>query len=212
MGKSAAQQRKAGEKASKKASKQTVEELRAATTHPCTKLHLYQVGEYQLQDAQLLEPFEVTSRKWNQKIGGECRGTALPLTAADCRWLPLAAAGPGHPASGIRGLRGGGGRGGRRHTRCSPPPPRRGEAQRWRAERIGALCHSVAGRAAATESGAEEDEAGAAFTWKWNIDGGELFEECLRRAKWEGHLPDLMRGCPFSGQTALTRRGPCCAR
>ena len=93
MGKSAAQQRKAGEKASKKASKQTVEELRAATTHPCTKLHLYQVGEYQLQDAQLLEPFEVTSRKWNQKIGGECRGTALPLTAADCRWLPLAAAG-----------------------------------------------------------------------------------------------------------------------
>ena len=83
MGKSAAQQRKASEKASKKASKQTVEELRAATTHPCTKLHLYQVGEYQLQDAQLLEPFEVTSRKWNQKIGGECRGTAF--AAADCR-------------------------------------------------------------------------------------------------------------------------------
>ena len=62
---------------------------------------------------------------------------------------------------------------------------------------------SVAVRASATESGAEEDEAGAA--WKWNIDGGELFEECLRRAKLEGHLPDLMRGCPFSGQTALTR-------
>ena len=37
------------------------------------------------------------------------------------------------------------------------------------------------------------------------MDGGELFEECLRRAKLEGHLPDLMRGCPFSGQTALTR-------
>ena len=73
----------------------------------------------------------------------------------------------------------------------------------WRAERIGALCHRVAVRASATESGAEEDEAGAA--WKWNIDGGELFEECLRRAKLEGHLPDLMRGCPFSGQTALTR-------
>ena len=73
----------------------------------------------------------------------------------------------------------------------------------WRTERIGALCHRVAVRASATESGAEEDEAGAA--WKWNIDGGELFEECLRRAKLEGHLPDLMRGCPFSGQTALTR-------
>ena len=121
-----------------------------------------------------------------------------------CTWLPPAAAGCRAPAAnGKRGLRGGGGRGGRRHTRCSPPPPRRGEAQRWRAERIGALCHSVAGRAAATKSGAEEDEAGAA--WKWNIDGGELFEECLRRAKLEGHLPDLMRGCPFSGQTALTR-------
>ncbi|EOD30921.1 hypothetical protein EMIHUDRAFT_99210 [Emiliania huxleyi CCMP1516] len=75
----------------------------------------------------------------------------------------------------------------------------------WRAERIGALGHRVAVRASATESGAEEDEAGAAFKWKWNIDGGELFEECLRRAKLEGHLPDLMRGCPFSGQTALTR-------
>ena len=73
----------------------------------------------------------------------------------------------------------------------------------WRTERIGALCHRVAVRASATESGAEEYEAGAA--WKWNIDGGELFEECLRRAKLEGHLPDLMRGCPFSGQTALTR-------
>ena len=53
----------------------------------------------------------------------------------------------------------------------------------WRAERIGALGHRVAVRASATESGAEEDEAGAAFKWKWNIDGGELFEECLRRAK-----------------------------
>ena len=30
----------------------------------------------------------------------------------------------------------------------------------WRAERIGALCHRVAVRASATESGAEEDEAG----------------------------------------------------
>ena len=55
------------------------------------------------------------------------------------------------------------------------------------------------------ERGGGADEAGAAFKWKWNIDGGELFEECLRRAKLEGHLPDLMRGCPFSGQTALTR-------
>ena len=43
-----------------------------------------------------------------------------------------------------------------------------------------------------------DDASGAAFKWKWNIDGGELFEECLRRAKLEGHLPDIMRGCPFS--------------
>ena len=34
-------------------------ELREATTKPCTKQHLFQVGEYQMQDTQLLEPFEV---------------------------------------------------------------------------------------------------------------------------------------------------------
>ena len=30
------------------------------------------------------------------------------------------------------------------------------------------------------ERGGGADEAGAAFKWKWNIDGGELFEESFR--------------------------------
>ena len=124
----------------------------------------------------------------------------LPL-AAICRRLPLAAGRPPQmenedyvvaAAAGAADTRGA------RSLRRDAVRHRE-----WRTERIGALCHRVAVRASATESGAEEDEAGAA--WKWNIDGGELFEECLRRAKLEGHLPDLMRGCPFSGQTALTR-------
>ena len=126
----------------------------------------------------------------------------LQLAAAGCRWLAagrppqmenedyvVAAAAGAADTRGARSLR----RDAVRH-------------REWRTERIGALCHRVAVRASATESGAEEDEAGAA--WKWNIDGGELFEECLRRAKLEGHLPDLMRGCPFSGQTALPDAEP----
>ena len=39
--------------------RETKEQLRAGTTHPCTKEHLFQTGEYQLQDGQLSEPFEV---------------------------------------------------------------------------------------------------------------------------------------------------------
>ena len=39
--------------------RQIQEQLRAGTTHPCTKEHLHQTGEYQLQDGQLSEPFEV---------------------------------------------------------------------------------------------------------------------------------------------------------
>ena len=99
MGKSAAQQRKASEKASKKASKQTVEELRAATTHPCTKLHLYQVGEYQLQDAQLSEPFEVNLAFLLMAYVGLARGTGCrpgmamndgnDLTDTDSHWHEL---------------------------------------------------------------------------------------------------------------------------
>ena len=128
---------------------------------------------------------------------------SLPLAAPGCRRLPLAAGRPPQmededyvvaAAAGAAGTRGA-----RRLRRDAV------RHRAWRAERIGASGHRVAVRASATESGAEEDEAGAAFKWKWNIDGGELFEECLRRAKLEGHLPDLMRGCPFSGQTALTR-------
>ena len=41
------------------ASRRTMAELREATTKPCTKQHLFQVGEYQMQDTQLIEPFEV---------------------------------------------------------------------------------------------------------------------------------------------------------
>ena len=33
--------------------------MREATTKPCTRQHLFQVGEYQMQDTQLMEPFEV---------------------------------------------------------------------------------------------------------------------------------------------------------
>ena len=39
--------------------KDAMAELREATTKPCTRQHLFQVGEYQMQDTQLLEPFEV---------------------------------------------------------------------------------------------------------------------------------------------------------
>ena len=43
------------------ARKQTMGMLRAATSAPCTKEHLYQVGEYQLQDAYLADPFAVNA-------------------------------------------------------------------------------------------------------------------------------------------------------
>lgn len=39
--------------------KQTMGTLRAATAKPSTKQHLYQVGEYQLQDAVISDPFNV---------------------------------------------------------------------------------------------------------------------------------------------------------
>ena len=91
---------------------------------------------------------------------------SLPLAAA-CRRLPLVAA--GRPpqiededyvvaaAAGAAGTRGA-----RRLRRDAV------RHRAWRAERIGASGHRVAVRASATESGAEEDEAGAA--WK----GGNL--------------------------------------
>ena len=47
------------DKARAAGSKRTMEELRAATTHPCTKQLLYRVGQEQLQDVLLSEPFEV---------------------------------------------------------------------------------------------------------------------------------------------------------
>ena len=58
-GQSEAAQRAASERASAVASRRTMAELREATTKPCTKQHLFQVGEYQMQDTQLMEPFEV---------------------------------------------------------------------------------------------------------------------------------------------------------
>ena len=58
-GQSEAAQRAASERASAVASRRTMAELREATTKPCTKQHLFQVGEYQMQDTQLLELFEV---------------------------------------------------------------------------------------------------------------------------------------------------------
>ena len=58
-GQSEAAQRAASERASAEASRRTMAELREATTKPCTKQHLFQVGEYQMQDTQLMEPFEV---------------------------------------------------------------------------------------------------------------------------------------------------------
>jgi hypothetical protein len=41
------------------ARKETMGMLRAATSKPCAKEHLYQVGEYQLQDTYLSDPFAV---------------------------------------------------------------------------------------------------------------------------------------------------------
>ena len=58
-GQSEAAQRAASERASAMASRRTMAELREATTKPCTRQHLFQVGEYQMQDTQLIEPFEV---------------------------------------------------------------------------------------------------------------------------------------------------------
>ena len=52
-------QQSARDKARAAGSKRTMGELRAATTHPCTKQLLYQVGQEQLQDVLLSEPFEV---------------------------------------------------------------------------------------------------------------------------------------------------------
>jgi len=43
------------------ARKETMGMLRAATSKPCTREHLYQVGEYQLQDAFLSDPFAVNA-------------------------------------------------------------------------------------------------------------------------------------------------------
>ena len=47
--------------ASEAARKRTEAELRAATSKPCEKLHLFQTGKYQLQDAFLSEPFHVNA-------------------------------------------------------------------------------------------------------------------------------------------------------
>ena len=47
-------------KAAKAARKAALGALRAATTMPATREHLYQVGEYQMQDCSLSEPFEVS--------------------------------------------------------------------------------------------------------------------------------------------------------
>ncbi|EOD29334.1 hypothetical protein EMIHUDRAFT_203954 [Emiliania huxleyi CCMP1516] len=58
-GQSKAAQRAASERASAEASRRTMAELREATTKPSMKQHLFQVGEYQMQDTQLIEPFEV---------------------------------------------------------------------------------------------------------------------------------------------------------
>ena len=48
-GQSEAAQRAASERASAVASRRTMAELREATTKPCTRQHLFQVGEYQMQ-------------------------------------------------------------------------------------------------------------------------------------------------------------------
>ena len=55
------QQQAASEAASAKARRKTEAELRAATTKICAKEHLHQTGEYQMQDTQLSEPFEVNA-------------------------------------------------------------------------------------------------------------------------------------------------------
>ena len=60
-GASAQQQHAASEAASAKARRKTEAELRAATSKPCAKEHLHQTGEYQMQDSQLSEPFEVNA-------------------------------------------------------------------------------------------------------------------------------------------------------
>ena len=49
------------EAARRAAATQAEEQLRASTTSPLARHHLYQVGEYQLQDALLSEPFEVNA-------------------------------------------------------------------------------------------------------------------------------------------------------
>ena len=53
------QQQAASAKASEDMTRQVEAKLRAGTTRPCTKQHLFQAGEYLLQDAHLSEPFEV---------------------------------------------------------------------------------------------------------------------------------------------------------
>ena len=60
-GAGATEQQAASEAASAAARKLTEAELRAGTTKPCAKEHLYQTGEYQMQDTQLSEPFEVNA-------------------------------------------------------------------------------------------------------------------------------------------------------
>ena len=62
-GAGASEQQTASEAASAAARKRTEAELRAATTKPCAKEHLHQTGEYQMQDTQLSEPFEVPRRR-----------------------------------------------------------------------------------------------------------------------------------------------------
>ena len=89
----------------------------------------------------------------------------LPLAAAGCRRLPLAAGRPPQMEDEdyvVAAAAGAGTRGARRLRRDAV------RHRAWRAKRIGASGHRVAVRASATESGAEEDEAGAA--WK----GGSL--------------------------------------
>ena len=77
--------------------KEVVDALRAATQTPCTKEHLHQTGEYQMQDVLLTEPFRVNEACVLNAYVGLARSTGCrPCMAVSNSKSDLEAMSPWH--------------------------------------------------------------------------------------------------------------------
>ena len=76
-----------------RARRESLGSLRAATATPCTKEHLHQVGEYQVQDISLSDPFQVNEALVMNAYGcfarvTGCRPQGWRSTPETTMWTP----------------------------------------------------------------------------------------------------------------------------